>query len=71
MTQCRWSGWPGAWCQDCGREDPAEICLAGECVLKDDLNAEMDKDNIIHIMCHNQSTEDCKVVKKKKVIYTI
>lgn len=24
----RWSGWPGAWCLDCGQEDPAEQCLA-------------------------------------------
>lgn len=24
----RWSGWPGAWCLDCGMEDPMEIALA-------------------------------------------
>lgn len=24
----RWSGWPGAWCLDCGASDPVEICLA-------------------------------------------
>lgn len=24
----RWSGWPGAWCLDCGIEDPHEIALA-------------------------------------------
>lgn len=24
----RWSGWPGAWCLDCGCEDPREIALA-------------------------------------------
>lgn len=24
----RWSGWPGAWCLDCGRDDPYEIALA-------------------------------------------
>ena len=24
----RWSGWPGAYCQDCGAEDQREICLA-------------------------------------------
>lgn len=24
----RWSGWPGAWCLDCGIADPAEECLA-------------------------------------------
>jgi hypothetical protein len=24
----RWSGWPGAWCLDCGCEDPVEIAIA-------------------------------------------
>src|SRR5262245_42504525 len=24
----RWSGWPGAWCLDCGAEDPGELCIA-------------------------------------------
>lgn len=24
----RWSGWPGAWCLDCGIEDPSEHCIA-------------------------------------------
>lgn len=28
MTQHRWSGWPGAWCLDCGVEDALEICVA-------------------------------------------
>ena len=29
MPEHRWSGWPGAWCQDCGAEDARELCLAG------------------------------------------
>ena len=24
----RWSGWPGAWCLDCGITDPIEECIA-------------------------------------------
>jgi hypothetical protein len=24
----RWSGWPGAWCLDCGIEDPIERCAS-------------------------------------------
>jgi hypothetical protein len=28
MSDHRWSGWPGAWCLDCGIEDPHEIALA-------------------------------------------
>lgn len=27
----RWSGWPGAWCLDCGQEDPGEICMSEDC----------------------------------------
>ena len=29
MNNHRWSGWPGAWCLDCGREDANELDLAG------------------------------------------
>lgn len=29
MTEHRWSGWPGAWCLDCGSPDLVEECLAG------------------------------------------
>ncbi len=28
MSEHRWSGWPGAWCLDCGVEDELEICVA-------------------------------------------
>lgn len=28
MESHRQSGWPGAWCLDCGIEDPTEIALA-------------------------------------------
>lgn len=24
----RWSGWPGAWCLDCGVEDQVELAIA-------------------------------------------
>lgn len=27
----KWSGWPGAWCLDCGVEDQLEICLGDSC----------------------------------------
>lgn len=26
----RWSGWPGAWCLDCGADDPMELALADD-----------------------------------------
>lgn len=28
MSEHRWSGWPGAWCLDCGIEDPTEQAIA-------------------------------------------
>ncbi len=28
MTPHRWSGWPGAWCLDCGCNDPIELAMA-------------------------------------------
>ena len=28
VPEHNWSGWPGAWCLDCGCDDPREIALA-------------------------------------------
>lgn len=28
MSDHRWSGWPGAWCLDCGAQDEREVCVA-------------------------------------------
>lgn len=28
MKEHRWSGWPGAFCLDCGAPDPTEMALA-------------------------------------------
>jgi hypothetical protein len=28
ISKHRWSGWPGAWCLDCGIADPIEECVA-------------------------------------------
>lgn len=27
MAEHRWSGWPGAWCLDCGIEDQFELAI--------------------------------------------
>ena len=27
----RWSGWPGAWCLDCGALDVDELCIGRVC----------------------------------------
>ena len=28
MKEHRWSGWPGAFCLDCGKEDLREVCAS-------------------------------------------
>lgn len=28
MKEHNWSGWPGAFCLDCGAEDMIELCIA-------------------------------------------
>lgn len=33
----RWSGWPGAWCLDCGKGDPMERILA-DGLVDDEMN---------------------------------
>lgn len=33
MSEHRWSGWPGAWCLDCGIEDATELCIATHSIL--------------------------------------
>jgi hypothetical protein len=36
MAGHRWSGWPGAYCLDCGAEDPIEVCIADGCYVDDE-----------------------------------
>lgn len=40
----RWSGWPGAFCLDCGIGDPVEECLAVDCpnALKCECGGDLD-----------------------------
>ena len=45
MTAHRWSGWPGAWCLDCGIEDQTEQCLADHSVILECVHG--------HIMCED------------------
>lgn len=45
MTHHRWSGWPGAWCLDCGMPDLDECALAdGGLNFRDD---SYDKESVI------------------------
>lgn len=48
-----WSGWPGAWCLDCGIEDPMELALAdGDFDLIGEGN--IAKINFICLPCHRK-----------------
>lgn len=35
MAGHRWSGWPGAWCLDCGASDPTEQAIADGRIVVD------------------------------------
>ena len=41
----RWSGWPGAWCLDCGVSNPAELELAGRHDLVKDIPKDCQEPN--------------------------
>lgn len=45
----RWSGWPGAWCLDCGEFDPMEECVA---------TCDWDEDRI---QCDKHPMTECKM----------
>lgn len=51
-TAHRWSGWPGAWCLDCGQQDEMEICIATHA------------DSVMciqgHVMCEEHPPNRCK-----------
>lgn len=56
MVDHRWSGWPGAWCLDCGCADPIEVAFAsGDYVEVDDPQTPMgfryDFPNVKHHDC--------------------
>jgi hypothetical protein len=36
MTKHSWSGWPGAWCLDCGADDPYELAMGDDRIDFDD-----------------------------------
>lgn len=55
MTEHRWSGWPGAWCLDCGIADPRE-----ECLIECDVIEYAFLQNETHIApCPNHPITDC------------
>jgi hypothetical protein len=55
MTDHRWSGWPGAYCLDCGCGDPFEVALAEGNFIEVADNTEMgfhyEFPNVIAVKC--------------------
>jgi hypothetical protein len=57
MKHHRWSGWPGAYCLDCGAEDPIEAALA--CL---DCHVKLDDSEPETKLCneHESMVVDCR-----------
>ena len=59
MTEHRWSGWPGAWCLDCGMEDQTEIALAdGDIYFEVDENSEDETERTYGKMCYKEGVKE-------------
>ncbi len=57
----RWSGWPGAFCLDCGVEDKAELALADNCLM-----CIIDPELDIVELCEIHTNGSCKKYKESK-----
>lgn len=81
MNQHRWSGWPGAFCLDCGEPDPAEQCIGDgdmECMCKSCLEPwpqgecrvqEGGEHILIWEPCEDHQPTECKAVKPEREIW--
>ena len=69
----RWSGWPGAYCLDCGAEDQAEVCLATHDALQYYCSICRDpwpqepckmafdgKHNVVEVTCYEHVNRPCE-----------
>lgn len=61
MAEHRWSGWPGAYCLDCGAEDPREIAMADGNIFFD---------CIIGVNCACPTSEQWLKCHNFKIFYT-
>ena len=64
IKEHRWSGWPGAFCLDCGCEDPREIALA----YNDYIEVQDDSEMGFHLEFPNIKPEqyECAYLMKGK-----
>ena len=70
--QHKWSGWPGAWCLNCGIEDQVEIAI-GDGVYNPYTNEWSDKQREIDCMtamreCHGEEDSFNPYVNRKEMI---
>lgn len=56
MSEHKWSGWPGAFCLNCGAEDPLEIALA-DGRLDDDGLVTLTPEEIASLECSAASAD--------------
>ena len=63
MTNHRWSGWPGAFCLDCGIEASIEIALADGNYIE----VEDDSDMGFHFEFPNVVVPEC--IKKNDILF--
>lgn len=67
-----WSGWPGAYCIDCGSDDPMENALADNLYdawegkwLTEEAKLQFEKDSICQVD-FNERCPQCQANKNKK-----
>lgn len=61
MTEHRWSGWPGAFCLDCGTEDQNEVCIAEHPEVM------LTCPDCGKFMCEEQTTSTCIAAKSTRM----
>jgi hypothetical protein len=64
----RWSGWPGAYCLDCGAGDPGEDALAHGC---DDPRCVEDNELYCMVEGHTVIWKDCGDHKETECLSSI
>ena len=60
----RWSGWPGAWCLDCGKADMLELGLSSQC--RDCRASEGEDGTMIFVPCLFHSNPPCREPGSRK-----
>lgn len=68
MSEHRWSGWPGAWCLDCGCPDPREEALADGDYEVDEHGMPVVKVRLSQMICDEPGSNRFNPYEKKATI---